>query len=62
LCFKKRHVIAHKLGVIDEQYVRTANDPNAVVGRKVPLTKAEVDELTRSLERIGEHLMQQLGL
>lgn len=62
MCFKKRHVIAHKLGVIDEQYVRTANDPDAVAGRKVRLAKAEVDELNRLLERIGDHLMQQLGL
>jgi hypothetical protein len=62
LCFKKRHVIAHKLGVMDEQYVRTANDPDAVAGRKVRLTKAEVDELNRLLERIGDHLTQQLSL
>jgi hypothetical protein len=55
-------VIAHKLGVMDEQYVCTANDPNAVAGRKVRLTKAEVDELNRLLEGIGDHLTQQLGL
>jgi hypothetical protein len=28
-------VVAHKLGVIDEQYVQTAGDPDAVAGRKV---------------------------
>jgi hypothetical protein len=59
LCFKKRHLLAHKLGVMDEQYVRTANDPDAVAGRKVRLGKDGLDSL---LERIGDHLMQQLGL
>ena len=62
LCFKKRHVFAHRLGVMDEQYVRTANDPDAVAGRRVRLTKAEVDDVNRLLERIGDHLMQHLGL
>lgn len=62
LCFKKRHLIAHKLGVMDEQYVRTANDPEAVAGRKVRLAKADVDGLNRLIGRIGDHLMQQLGL
>jgi hypothetical protein len=62
LCFKKRHLIAHKLGIRDEQYVRTSNDPHAVAGRKVRLAKADAEELSRLLERIGDHLMQQLGL
>jgi hypothetical protein len=62
LCFKKRHVVAHRLGVMDEQYVRAANDPDAVVGRKVRLTRAEVENLNHLLERIGEHLTQQLSL
>ena len=58
----KKHVIAHKLGVMDDQYVRTSNDPDAVAGRKVRLTKPEMDELNRLLGRIGDHLTQQLGL
>jgi hypothetical protein len=62
LCFKKRHVIAHKLGVMDEQFVRTANDPDAVAGRIVRLVKAEADALNRLLGRIGDHLTRQLGL
>jgi hypothetical protein len=31
LCFKK--LSAHKLGVMDEQHFRTANDPDTVAGR-----------------------------
>jgi hypothetical protein len=62
LCFKKRHVIAHKLGVMDEQYARTSRDPDAFAGRKVRLRKADAEELSRLLGRIGEHLTHQLGL
>jgi hypothetical protein len=61
-CFKKRHVIAHKLGVMDAQYVQKADDPNAIAGRKVSVSKDEVESLGRSLGRIGEHLTKQLGL
>ena len=62
LCFKKRHLMAHKLGVIDEQYARTANDPDAVVGRKVRLARADVELLNGLVERIGNHLTRELGL
>ena len=48
--------------ILTTTYVRTSNDPDAVAGRKVRLTKPEVDELNRLLERIGDHLTQQLGL
>jgi hypothetical protein len=33
------------MGVIDEEYVKKANDPAAVVGRKVSITADEVTEL-----------------
>jgi len=36
--------------------------PTWLPGAKSALTKAEVDELSRLLERIGDHLIQQLGL
>lgn len=62
LSFKKRHVIAHKLGVMDEYYVRTAGDPGAAAGRKIRLTRVAVEELNGQLERIGRHLTEQLGL
>ncbi len=32
--FQKRHIIAHKMGIVDEEYLRLTNDPHAVVGRK----------------------------
>lgn len=61
-CFKKRHVIAHKLGVMDVMYVQSASDPNAIAGRKVSVSREEIESLGRSLARIGEHLTKQLGL
>jgi len=33
------HVLAHKMGVIDEEYVRKTQDTDAVVGHKIRLSK-----------------------
>ena len=32
--FQKRHLLAHKMGVIDENYIQKANDPRAILGRR----------------------------
>jgi len=36
-CFKKRHLLAHSMGVVDDKYVDETQDPDAVVGRKVQI-------------------------
>jgi hypothetical protein len=56
-CFQKRHLLSHKLGVIDEKYVATANDPTACVGRKVRIDSQEVRELIKVIDVLGRHLM-----
>jgi hypothetical protein len=54
--FQKRHLLAHRMGVIDEEYVHKAGDPGAVVGRKVTLATGEVTALVGIVERIGKRL------
>jgi hypothetical protein len=55
-CFQKRHLLAHKMGVIDEDYVQTTKDPAAVVGRKVQIRPEEVKRLTEVVSQLGEKL------
>lgn len=59
-CFQKRHLLAHKMGVIDESYVKATTDPQAVVGRKVPIAAEEVTTLIAILKRLGAHLIARL--
>lgn len=54
--FQKRHLFAHKMGVVDEEYVEKAVDPTAVVGRKILLEADEVRVLVSVLGRLGECL------
>lgn len=56
--FQKRHLLAHRMGVIDEEYVQKASDASAVVGRKVMLAPEEVTALVGIVERIGKRLYE----
>lgn len=53
-CFQKRHLFAHKMGVIDKVYVELSKDPTAVVGRKVKISIEEVRKLLPLLAKMGE--------
>ncbi len=59
-CFQKRHLLAHKMGVIDEEYVKKAQDPHATVGRKIAVKSDEVIRLIGLLKIIGKHLVDTL--
>jgi hypothetical protein len=58
--FQKRHVIAHKMGIVDQKYVDTTADSTAVVGRKVSIQAAEVESACALLVRLGAHLFNGL--
>ena len=59
-CFQKRHVLEHKSGVVDAEYVAKANDPHAIVGRKVSLTEEEVRSLIKMVGKLGTHIFSEL--
>lgn len=58
--FQKRHVIAHKSGIVDREYVNRTGDCEAVVGRKIRVTADEVRELISLVCRMGQHLVEVL--
>ncbi len=59
-CFQKRHLLAHKMGIIDDAYVKATNDPAATVGRKVSIRAEEVTSLLDHVRRLGSHLTAEL--
>ncbi len=54
--FQKRHLLSHKMGVIDEDYVQKANDPIATVGRKIRVAREEVTASIGIVEALGSRL------
>jgi hypothetical protein len=54
--FQKRHLLAHKMGVVDEDYVKKVNDPQAIVGRKISVGSDEVTWAIGIVEALGRRL------
>ncbi len=59
-CFEKRHLLAHKMGVVDDDYIQVTSDHSAVVGRKILITATEVQRLGTSLAQLGTQISKQL--
>jgi hypothetical protein len=52
--FQKRHLFQHSSGVIDDQYLALTNDPSALKGRKVTISRNEVVRMMNILQRVAE--------
>jgi len=60
ISFQKRHVLTHKLGVVDQAYVDRTGDTSLPVGRKLQLSPAEVRNVVAILEKLGKGLQSAL--
>ncbi len=60
-CFQKRHLLAHTMGVIDDDYVRKSGDAEAVRGRKVVIMEAEARELLSVLITMAKKMADTLN-
>ena len=53
VAFQKRHLIAHRMGVVDQNYVDKTGDSLAVVGRKIIVDADEVKRLLVTLNTLA---------
>ncbi|MBI4959084.1 MAG: hypothetical protein HY915_06285 [Desulfovibrio sp.] len=58
--FQKRHLIVHKLGVVDDDYIQATDDPRAVLGRKVKIFQEEVPSAMAVLMKVGSKMYSAL--
>lgn len=58
--FQKRHLLAHKMGVVDEGYLLETGDPPSLLGRKISIATPEVHELVTTLQSLGGELFHLL--
>lgn len=61
-CFQKRHLLAHRMGVVDQQYIDITGDRRAVIGRKITVEPVEVRVLASRIQTLGQHLISNLQL
>lgn len=59
--FQKRHLLAHKMGVVDEEYIRKTGDHSAVAGHKVTIGGDEVRELVQILDKLAHSISDSLA-
>lgn len=52
--FQKRHLIAHKMGVIDDAYVAKSGDLHALVGRKVSISAEDVRNTLAVVRKLAQ--------
>ena len=56
--FQKRHLVAHNMGVIDQQYLDRTKDPAHLLGRGISITESEVRQTVASLRKISIKLSE----
>ncbi len=56
MLFQKRHLLAHKMGVMDAECVQKSKDPDSAVGRKVRVGRDEVSSMINLIELLGRRL------
>lgn len=58
--FQKRHLLQHRMGVVDAEYVRNTGDMNSQIGRRVTVSVEEVERTASGVRRwavaLGSHL------
>ena len=59
-CFQKRHLVAHKMGIVDQDYLAKSGDKGAIVGRKIKIDLQEVTSLRVALESLAPRLSDAL--
>ena len=55
--FQKRHLLAHKMGVIDEEFLAKTGCPSSLLGRKVSISDLDVKNLIQALKYVAESLV-----
>ena len=59
---QKRHLISHKMGVIDAAYQRATGELPSFIGRRVTVKPEEIHNLLRCLRALGHGLYQALSV
>jgi hypothetical protein len=60
LAFMKRHLLAHRSGVVDQQYVDETGESPMLLGRRLAIEAEDVKDLTRVVYRMARVLLEVL--
>lgn len=58
--FMRRHVLAHKAGIIDQPYIDETHESPTLLGRRLTIRADAVRELLDAVSALGKHLVDSL--
>lgn len=53
LMFKRRHLLEHNMGIIDNKYLSETKDPSAKIGQRIVVNKQDISKFIDIIERLG---------
>ena len=59
--FQKRHLLAHRMGVVDDDYLKKTSDRTVQEGRRITVLASEVDETAAGVRAWAKALAAHLG-
>jgi hypothetical protein len=59
--FQKRHLLAHKMGIVDEEFARKTGSSQSIVGRKVTITEDNVRSLVNHLIVVAQNIFSNIA-
>jgi hypothetical protein len=60
--FMRRHILAHRGGVVDQHYLDETGEARTLLGRRVAVTPADVESLAETVLKLGRWLAENLSL
>ena len=54
--FQKRHLLAHKMGVADGEYIFKTESSPEILGHKINISISELEQVMASLKTLGKKI------
>ena len=59
--FQKRHLISHKMGVVDKEYIQKTGDINEIAGRKVKISTDDIKAILAITLKVGKYIISNIS-
>jgi hypothetical protein len=53
-CFQQRHILQHKDGIIDSEYISKSGDNRYIVGQRVVIKESDVTTYAVIIKKLGD--------
>ncbi len=60
IAFLRRHLLAHKAGVIDAKYLQESGEPSALLGRRIVVSASDISTVAANIEHLAVYLFTAL--